>query len=178
MLDMGFEPQIRRLIEEADCPASTPPPLDTSAGAGAGASNDDVFGLPAGARDSGRQTMMFSATFEPRLSALAARFLSSPATLRVRGGLGMAGGGQSTVTQAVEQVQDTRGAMLRATELLLEWREEKVIVFVNTKKAAADMAPKLRAACDATQVHICALPRVTARCHCHVSRPQLSPAQS
>ena len=56
MLDMGFEPQIRNIVEGADMPAGG---------------------------DGGRQTMMFSATFPRQIRALANSFLVDPIMLKV-----------------------------------------------------------------------------------------------
>ena len=60
MLDMGFEPQIRRIVEQSD--------MMTTA--------------------EGRQTLMFSATFAPEIRKLAHDFLVDPITVTV-GQLGM-----------------------------------------------------------------------------------------
>ena len=56
MLDMGFEPQIRNIVEGADMP---------------------------GGGEGGRQTMMFSATFPKQIRALANSFLVDPIMLKV-----------------------------------------------------------------------------------------------
>ena len=57
MLDMGFEPQIRRIVEQEDMPPS-----------------------------GHRQTLMFSATFPKDIQRLASDFLSNYVFLTVRGG--------------------------------------------------------------------------------------------
>ena len=54
MLDMGFEPQIRNIVERADMPAREE-----------------------------RQTMMFSATFPRTVMRIADNFLNNPAMLKV-----------------------------------------------------------------------------------------------
>merc|ERR1740117_2431115 len=56
MLDMGFEPQIRNIVERADMPPSGP---------------------------GGRQTMMFSATFPRAVMRIAESFLHEPIMLKV-----------------------------------------------------------------------------------------------
>ena len=56
MLDMGFEPQIRNIVERADMPPSGP---------------------------QGRQTMMFSATFPRAVMRIAESFLDKPVMLKV-----------------------------------------------------------------------------------------------
>ena len=56
MLDMGFEPQIRNIVERADMPQS----------------------------HEGRQTMMFSATFPRNVRGIADAFLNDPIMLKVR----------------------------------------------------------------------------------------------
>ena len=72
MLDMGFEPQIRNIVERADMPPSGPSP-------------------------DGRQTMMFSATFPKGVVRIAESFLDRPLMLKV----GRVGGAASSVTQKV-----------------------------------------------------------------------------
>ena len=57
MLDMGFEPQIRNIIEGAD--------------------------MPGGGDRGGRQTMMFSATFPRAVMRIADQFLTEPVMLKV-----------------------------------------------------------------------------------------------
>ena len=54
MLDMGFEPQIRNIVERADMPGREQ-----------------------------RQTMMFSATFPRTVMRIADQFLNNPAMLKV-----------------------------------------------------------------------------------------------
>ena len=131
MLDMGFEPQIRNIIEQADMPPSAPP---------ADGEDDGV--------DGGRQTMMFSATFPPKVRMIAQSFLLDPVMLKV----GRVGGAATSVTQRVEWVEG-RAKMAR-TLSLLEEVPGKTIVFVNTKRAAEELELTLqREGTPAASVH-------------------------
>ena len=80
MLDMGFEPQIRNIVEGADMP---------SGGAG------------------GRQTMMFSATFPKNVRGIAESFLVDPAHLTV-GRVGGAAASVKQEVRFVEGREKTR----------------------------------------------------------------------
>ena len=73
MLDMGFEPEIRRVVRD--------------------------FGMPA---KGDRQTLMFSATFPPSIQELAAEFLNNHIFLTVGVVGGTTSDIQQTVTEVVE----------------------------------------------------------------------------
>ena len=94
MLDMGFEPQIRDIVEGSDMPLSGP---------------------------GGRQTMMFSATWPAgrfnNVRQIADSFLVNPAMLTV----GRVGGAAESVTQKVAYVEGRRKTEA-AVELLREVR--------------------------------------------------------
>ena len=110
MLDMGFEPQIRDIVEGSGMPPSGP---------------------------GGRQTMMFSATWPAgrfnNVRQIADSFLVNPAMLTV----GRVGGASESVTQKVAYVEGRRKTAA-AIELLREV-PGKTIVFVNTKRAAEEL---------------------------------------
>merc|ERR1719424_1249477 len=107
MLDMGFEPQIRDIVEGSDMPDSGP---------------------------GGRQTMMFSATWPAgrfnNVRQIADSFLVNPAMLTV----GRVGGASESVTQKVAYVEGRRKTA--AAIELLKAVPGKTIVFVNTKRSA------------------------------------------
>ena len=92
MLDMGFEPQIRDIVEGSGMPPSGP---------------------------GGRQTMMFSATWPAgrfnNVRQIADSFLVNPAMLTV----GRVGGASESVTQKVAYVEGRRKTAA-AIELLRE----------------------------------------------------------
>ena len=111
MLDMGFEPQIRSIVEGADM-------MGPSAEAG---------------DDAGRQTMMFSATFPRGVREIASSFLQDPVMLQV----GRVGSAATSVTQKVMWVEG-RGKLQQTLDLL-ESVPGKTIVFVNTKRAADNL---------------------------------------
>jgi len=71
MLDMGFEPQIRQIVEKADMPPT-----------------------------SGRQTMLFSATFPKEIQILAKDFMKDYIWIAV----GRVGASHESITQRVVQV--------------------------------------------------------------------------
>lgn len=76
MLDMGFEPDIRRIVQEI--PVSGP---------------------------EGRQSLFFSATFPPRIKAMARDFLSDEVQITV----GKIGAACNTIVQHIERIRYSRG---------------------------------------------------------------------
>ena len=145
MLDMGFEPQIRSLVEEADMPSS-----GREGGArsskGRGRVEEDGFGddddgdeAVGGGVSSGRQTLMFSATFPKAVRTIADSFLVDPLMLKV----GRVGGAATSVTQRVIRVEG-RDKTDKTAELLREV-PGKTIVFVNTKREADNLEYDLNA---------------------------------
>mmetsp|Transcript_94122 Transcript_94122/g.304523 ORF Transcript_94122/g.304523 Transcript_94122/m.304523 type:complete len:629 (-) Transcript_94122:175-2061(-) len=123
MLDMGFEPQIRQIIEEGEMP------------------------LPGTGRE-GRQTMMFSATFPQEMQDLALDFLD-PSYMWI--GVGKVGASTSMVEQRFEDVSrtDSNGKFQLLVNKLREVTNEdgevaKTIIFANTKGACDDIASRLR----------------------------------
>ena len=132
MLDMGFEPQIRSLVEGADMPRG---------GRGSSGEEEEDGGGGGGGDDGGRrQTVMFSATFPRAVRAIADSFLVDPLMLKV----GRVGGAASSVTQKVVYVE-RRDKTRRAIEML-QTVPGKTIIFVNTKRAADMLEEEL---CDA-----------------------------
>merc|ERR1719486_567960 len=124
MLDMGFEPQIRNIVERADMPPS------------------------GSAEENGRQTMMFSATFPRAVMRIADSFLDRPMMLKV----GRVGGAASSVTQKVMYV-DGRDKT-QTTVDLLKAVPGKTIVFVNTKRSADTLEADLYdLGCPSASIH-------------------------
>uniref|UniRef100_A0A8C4VZ32 RNA helicase n=1 Tax=Gopherus evgoodei TaxID=1825980 RepID=A0A8C4VZ32_9SAUR len=103
MLDMGFGPEMKKLIS---CP-----------------------GMPSKDR---RQTLMFSATFPREIQRLAGEFLK-PEYLFVA--VGQVGGACSDVQQTILQVSQY-SKREKLVEILQSIRDERTMVFVETKKKA------------------------------------------
>ncbi|KAI8483061.1 putative ATP-dependent RNA helicase ddx4 [Branchiostoma belcheri] len=111
MLDMGFEPEIRRLVETAS------------------------WGMPAKGE---RQTLMFSATFPEEIQKLAQDFLEDYIFLTI----GRVGGANTDVEQSVmESSQYDKREKL--TDILGNLGQERVLVFVETKRNADFLASYL-----------------------------------
>lgn len=120
MLDMGFEPAVRKLVLRSDMPSSE-----------------------------SRQTMMFSATFQPEIQGMAQDFLFEYVWL----GVGRVGGANESVTQTIVQIknsekgqalikimgEDVHGAPLNDGELV-----PLTMVFCGMKKSCNWIVEKLR----------------------------------
>ncbi|KAK3841964.1 MAG: putative DEAD/DEAH box RNA helicase [Linnemannia gamsii] len=103
MLDMGFEPQIRQIMMSSDL-----------------------------ARDEGRQTLMFSATFPKDIQTLAREFLKED-FCRLR--IGRIGGTTSLIKQNILSVEEyeKNEAIFK---ILLDFPPSRTLIFVETKRTA------------------------------------------
>ncbi|XP_066278962.1 ATP-dependent RNA helicase DDX4-like [Branchiostoma lanceolatum] len=111
MLDMGFEPEIRRLVETGS------------------------WGMPPKGQ---RKTLMFSATFPEEIQKLAQDFLEDYIFLTI----GRVGGANTDVEQTVmESSQYDKREKL--TDILGNLGQERVLVFVETKRNADFLASYL-----------------------------------
>lgn len=120
MLDMGFEPQIRRIVEGEDMPPTT-----------------------------GRQTLMFSATFPRDIQMLARDFLKEYIFLSV----GRVGSTSENITQKVEYVEDVdkRSVLL---DILHTHGAGLTLIFVETKRMADSLSDFLiNQGFPATSIH-------------------------
>jgi len=120
MLDMGFEPQIRRIVEGEDMPGTT-----------------------------GRQTLMFSATFPRDIQMLARDFLKEYIFLSV----GRVGSTSENITQKVEYVEDPdkRSVLL---DILHTHGAGLTLIFVETKRMADSLSDFLiNQGFPATSIH-------------------------
>jgi ATP-dependent RNA helicase DDX3X len=120
MLDMGFEPQIRRIVEGEDMPPTT-----------------------------GRQTLMFSATFPRDIQMLARDFLKEYIFLSV----GRVGSTSENITQKVEYVEDPdkRSVLL---DILHTVGTGLTLIFVETKRMADSLSDFLiNQGFPATSIH-------------------------
>ncbi|CAG9993616.1 unnamed protein product [Clonostachys byssicola] len=110
MLDMGFEPQIRKII---------------------GQIRPD------------RQTLMWSATWPKEVRALASDFLTDFIQVNI-GSMDLAA--NHRITQIVEVVSDMekRDRMIKHLEKVMDDKENKILIFVGTKRIADDITRFLR----------------------------------
>ncbi|KAM0249803.1 hypothetical protein ACHAP5_002672 [Fusarium lateritium] len=110
MLDMGFEPQIRKII---------------------GQIRPD------------RQTLMWSATWPKEVRALASDFLQEFIQVNI-GSMELAA--NHRITQIVEVVTDMekRDRMIKHLEKVMENKENKILIFVGTKRIADEITRFLR----------------------------------
>jgi ATP-dependent RNA helicase DDX5/DBP2 len=110
MLDMGFEPQIRKII---------------------GQIRPD------------RQTLMWSATWPKEVRALASDFLNDFIQVNI-GSMDLAA--NHRITQIVEVVgeMEKRDRMIKHLEKIMENKENKILIFVGTKRVADDITRFLR----------------------------------
>jgi ATP-dependent RNA helicase DDX5/DBP2 len=110
MLDMGFEPQIRKII---------------------GQIRPD------------RQTLMWSATWPKEVRVLAGEFLNDFIQVNI-GSMDLAA--NHRITQVVEVVgeMEKRDRMLKHLEKIMENKENKILIFVGTKRVADEITRFLR----------------------------------
>ncbi|KAJ6786213.1 hypothetical protein PWT90_10156 [Aphanocladium album] len=110
MLDMGFEPQIRKIIEQI---------------------RPD------------RQTLMWSATWPKEVRAMAGDFLHDFIQVNI-GSMDLAA--NHRITQIVEVVteMEKRDRMIKHLEKVMDNKENKILIFVGTKRVADEITRFLR----------------------------------
>jgi len=125
MLDMGFEPQIRRIVEQTNMPR----------------------------REAGRQTLMFSATFPPSIQHLAQDFLRDYTFLTV-GRVGSTTDNITQNFQFMDQ-QDKVGYLMELLAAAKELQGKGLtLIFVETKRDADILEDELsREGFLATSIH-------------------------
>mmetsp|Transcript_30615 Transcript_30615/g.87802 ORF Transcript_30615/g.87802 Transcript_30615/m.87802 type:complete len:383 (+) Transcript_30615:3-1151(+) len=118
MLDMGFEPQIRSIVEAHGMPK------------------------PGQQEDKGRQTMMFSATFPREIQELALDFLD-PTYLWI--GVGRVGTATANVDQRFADVSttDDEGKFSTLLEAVQAEGAKKTLIFANNKTTVDDLSWRL-----------------------------------
>ena len=118
MLDMGFEPQLRRIVQRSTLPAS-----------------------------SGRQTLMFSATFAENVQRVAQAYLKNN---YVFVSVGRVGSTTKNITQKLVEVQadacDKRSKLNIVVSQNLITKGERTIVFTQKKATAQWLKEELRKA--------------------------------
>jgi len=121
MLDMGFEPQLRKIVEQSDMPART----------------------------DGRQTLLFSATFPKALRVIAEKSYLRPNFARVA--VGKVGASNKSVEQRIVKIEGDgtkRDKLNVLIEILREQggnikQQKPTIVFTNKKHVANWIAKQL-----------------------------------
>jgi len=110
MLDMGFEPQIRKIIEQI---------------------RPD------------RQTLMWSATWPKEVRAMASDFLNDFIQVNI-GSMDLSA--NHRITQIVEVVSDMekRDRMIKHMEKVMDNKDNKILIFVGTKRVADEITRFLR----------------------------------
>merc|ERR1719198_817929 len=127
MLDMGFEPQIRRIVQQEGMPSST-----------ASADSGELR----------RQTLMFSATFPKQIQKMAMDFLDDYVFVTV----GRVGSTTDNITQKLEYVEDRDKEPLLLE--LLAAVPGLTLVFVETKRMADTLEYRLSdQGLPATSIH-------------------------
>ncbi|PFH35149.1 DEAD (Asp-Glu-Ala-Asp) box polypeptide DDX3X [Besnoitia besnoiti] len=123
MLDMGFLPQIKLIVESFDLPPSPAPHTTGYPSLGGG---DNGSG-----RRVGRQTVMFSATFPREIQMLAKDFLEDYIYLAV----GRVGSTNEFIRQRLQYADEDQKLKL-LVKLLRETEKGLTIIFVETKRKA------------------------------------------
>ncbi|CAN0117010.1 unnamed protein product, partial [Phaeothamnion confervicola] len=142
MLDMGFEPQIRSIIEALPKarPAGTAAAASAAAdaAAAAGKAAPPVPGPLTAA--TGRQTLFFTATWPKAVQRLAATFVTDPVSVT----MGAADGAlraNAMITQHVRVV--TEGDKLDVLRNVLRETHPKVLIFTSRKRTCDKIAERL-----------------------------------
>ncbi|EFN54008.1 hypothetical protein CHLNCDRAFT_31911 [Chlorella variabilis] len=155
MLDMGFEPQIRRrgplpgLPRLSPSPAAAPEAWPCRRGLPRPRRNPPIVDEEDMPRPGERQTLLFSATFPKEIQRLAADFLHNYIFLTV----GRVGSSTDLIVQVIEYVpiQDKRQMVL---DLLQTLEKGLTLIFVETKKGADALEDFLcRNGLPATSIH-------------------------
>nr|CEL68940.1 TPA: ATP-dependent RNA helicase, putative [Neospora caninum Liverpool] len=122
MLDMGFLPQIKLIVESFDLPPSPSPQT---------AGYPSLGGDSGPGRRVGRQTVMFSATFPREIQMLAKDFLEDYIYLAV----GRVGSTNEFIRQRLQYADEDQKLKL-LVKLLRETEKGLTIIFVETKRKA------------------------------------------
>ncbi|XP_077234670.1 DEAD-box ATP-dependent RNA helicase 21-like [Tasmannia lanceolata] len=123
MIDMGFEPQVVRVLDAMPSSNMKPENEDEKLDV------DQIY----------RTTYMFSATMSPAVQRLARKYLRNPVVVTV----GTAGKATGLITQNVIMVKES-DKMSRLQKMLNDLRDKTVIVFTNTKKSVDNVSKRLK----------------------------------
>uniref|UniRef100_T1J8Z4 Probable ATP-dependent RNA helicase DDX23 n=1 Tax=Strigamia maritima TaxID=126957 RepID=T1J8Z4_STRMM len=130
MIDMGFEPDVQKILEYMPVTNQKPDNED--------AENDAKMMKNFNSKNKYRQTVMFTATMPPAVERLARTYLRRPAVVYV----GSAGKPTERVEQVVFMVSEAEKRK-KLLEILQGGIEPPIIIFVNQKKGADVLAKGL-----------------------------------
>jgi len=142
MIDMGFEPQVVKVLEAMPAAALKPADVDLDEMEKSSNSNDGIK------RSIYRTTYMFSATMPPAVERLARTYLRRPVVVTI----GRAGRATDNVTQKVTMLKENEkpsallSAVRDAASSSRDPAASRVIVFVNTRNASDAVARALEGA--------------------------------
>jgi len=151
MINLGFEEVVNFILDQL--PLSNLKP-DTEEAEDSSKMTSFVGGVEGfdltGAKGLYRQTVMFSATMPPAVERLAKKYLRRPAIVTI----GVAGQAVDTVDQQVEFLPNEDKKRGRLLEVLNQGHSPPIIVFVNQKKTADQLAKDIaRAGWSTTTLH-------------------------
>ncbi|KAI9614442.1 hypothetical protein H4Q26_009598 [Puccinia striiformis f. sp. tritici PST-130] len=151
MINLGFEEVVNFILDQL--PLSNLKP-DTEEAEDSNKMTSFVGGVEGfdltGAKGLYRQTVMFSATMPPAVERLAKKYLRRPAVVTI----GVAGQAVDTVDQQVEFLPNEDKKRGRLLEVLNQGHTPPIIVFVNQKKTADQLAKDIsRAGWSTTTLH-------------------------
>jgi ATP-dependent RNA helicase DDX23/PRP28 len=130
MIDMGFEPDVQRILEFLPMTNLKPDTDD--------AENPDIISKNLMSKDKFRQTVMFTATMPPTVEKLARTYLRRPATVHI----GSIGKPVDRVEQRVYLISENQKKK-KLLEILNKQLDPPVLIFVNQKKGADVLAKSL-----------------------------------
>ncbi|KAG0149724.1 hypothetical protein CROQUDRAFT_713802 [Cronartium quercuum f. sp. fusiforme G11] len=151
MINLGFEEVVNFILDQL--PLSNLKP-DTEEAEDSNKMTSFIGGIEgfdvSGVKGLYRQTVMFSATMPPAVERLARKYLRRPAVVTI----GVAGQAVDTVDQQVEFLPNEDKKRGRLLEVLNQGHPPPIIVFVNQKKTADQLAKEIsRAGWSTTTLH-------------------------
>ncbi|EGG08910.1 uncharacterized protein MELLADRAFT_34708 [Melampsora larici-populina 98AG31] len=151
MINLGFEEVVNFILDQL--PLSNLKP-DTEEAEDSAKMTSFIGGIEgfdvSGIKGLYRQTVMFSATMPPAVERLARKYLRRPAVVTI----GVAGQAVDTVDQQVEFLPNEDKKRGRLLEVLNQGHTPPIIVFVNQKKTADQLAKDIsRAGWSTTTLH-------------------------
>ncbi|CAH7668788.1 pre-mRNA-splicing ATP-dependent RNA helicase prp28 [Phakopsora pachyrhizi] len=151
MINLGFEEVVNFILDQL--PLSNLKP-DTEEAEDSAKMTSFIGGIEGfdltGVKGLYRQTVMFSATMPPAVERLARKYLRRPAVVTI----GVAGQAVDTVDQQVEFLPNEDKKRGRLLEVLNQGHTPPIIVFVNQKKTADQLAKDIsRAGWSTTTLH-------------------------
>ncbi|KAH9814704.1 pre-mRNA-splicing ATP-dependent RNA helicase prp28 [Melampsora americana] len=151
MINLGFEEVVNFILDQL--PLSNLKP-DTEEAEDSAKMTSFIGGIEgfdvSGVKGLYRQTVMFSATMPPAVERLARKYLRRPAVVTI----GVAGQAVDTVDQQVEFLPNEDKKRGRLLEVLNQGHTPPIIVFVNQKKTADQLAKDIsRAGWSTTTLH-------------------------